>query len=141
MLTPHRAFVSGSLPDPGPSHHSHAVVAGNTIFVSGAIPIPTPSGLHEGVARAEDGSFVHDVALQFRSAMGAVLRVLSELGADLHCIAEVSVYLRDIERDFANFNAAYGELFVDWKPARTTVGVADLPSNVAIELKITAVLA
>lgn len=141
MHTPHSAHISGSLPDPRPSHHSHAVVAGNTIYISGAIARQMPSGLHEGVARAGDGSLVHDVAVQFRSAMGAVLSVLDELGAELHCIAEVCVYLCDVSRDFSSFNSAYGEMFVDWKPARTTVGVAALPSNVAIELKVTAVLA
>lgn len=134
------SYICDSLPDPRQFHHSHAVVAGNLIFLSGAIPRQDDSGLHVGVRRDPSGELVHDVRLEFKSAMNEVLRVLQGLGASQRSIVEICAYLRDVKRDFGAFNDAYGEFFQDWLPARTTVEVSGLPSNVCIELRVTAVL-
>lgn len=141
MSTSHEpeSFISLALPDPRPSHHCHAVLAGPLVFVSGAIAQPTGDGLHVGVTRNAEGDFVHDIDVQFRSAMQGVLEVLAGVGCTLRSIAEVCVYLLDVRRDFTVFNLAYGEMFSDWLPARTTVEVSGLPSHVGIEIKVTAV--
>ena len=133
------SYICDNLPDPRQSHHSHAIIAGNLIFLSGAIPRRTDSGLHVGVRLDPSGELVHDVKAQFKSAMDEVLEVLDGLGASQRSIVEICAYLRDVHRDFGAFNDAYGDFFRDWLPARTTVEVSGLPSNVCIELKVTAV--
>ena len=51
----------------------------------------------------------------------------------------VSVYLSDLG-NFQALNSIYGEYFGDHKPARSTVGVAQLPRGAAVEIDLVAVL-
>ena len=46
--------------------------------------------------------------------------------------------MTDIDRDFAAFNAVYGEYFAAIRPTRTTVGVVALPVAISVELKVIA---
>jgi 2-aminomuconate deaminase len=50
----------------------------------------------------------------------------------------VTVYLTDMQRDFAAFNRIYAEYFGHVQPTRTTVGVESLPTPIAVELKVIA---
>jgi 2-aminomuconate deaminase len=52
----------------------------------------------------------------------------------------VTVFLTNIDRDFAAFNRVYAEYFetIRTRPTRTTVGVVALPVPISIELKIIA---
>jgi 2-aminomuconate deaminase len=108
------------------------------VFISGAIPDRTDDGLFAGSSVGPDGELLHDVAEQLRSAIQGIEVVLGELGCDLESIVDVTVFLRDIKRDFAAFNHAYGEIFDSWMPTRTTIEVSDLPSAVCVEVKIVA---
>jgi len=52
----------------------------------------------------------------------------------------VTVYLTDMQRDFAAYNRLYAEYFKDNQPCRTTVQVTALPTPIAIELKCIATI-
>ena len=52
--------------------------------------------------------------------------MLAAVGASLDDVMHVHVYLKDCA-DFAEMNRAYAEVFGAHRPARTVIGVADLP--------------
>jgi 2-aminomuconate deaminase len=72
-----------------------------------------------------------------------MLRVLEASGARWSDLVDVTMFLTDLERDFAVYNRVYAEYFPDpaHQPCRTTVGVARLPGPIAIEAKCIAVVA
>ena len=49
------------------------------------------------------------------------------------------MYLTDLG-NFQTLNSIYGEYFGDHKPARSTVGVAQLPRGAALEIDLIAML-
>jgi 2-aminomuconate deaminase len=53
-------------------------------------------------------------------------------------VVDVTAFLTDIDRDFAEFNRAYEEYFGAIQPTRTTVGVVALPVPISVELKVIA---
>jgi 2-iminobutanoate/2-iminopropanoate deaminase len=52
----------------------------------------------------------------------------------LKYVLKTTVFLRDMA-DFARMNAVYGEFFTENFPARSTVQVAALPKNGAVEIE------
>ena len=53
-------------------------------------------------------------------------KILEKAGSDLDHVLQVLVFLDDIERDYAEFNAVYSRMFPTPYPPRATVG-AHLP--------------
>ena len=51
---------------------------------------------------------------------------------------DVLVFLVDMDRDFPGYNEVYADYFANILPARTTVSVEALPTDIAIELKVIA---
>ena len=66
--------------------------------------------------------------------------ILEDSGSSLEKVVDVTVFLTNIDRDFAAFNRVYGEFFeaLPARPTRTTVGVVALPVPISVELKIIA---
>ncbi|HMC21344.1 MAG TPA: RidA family protein, partial [Thermoanaerobaculia bacterium] len=64
--------------------------------------------------------------------------ILEDAGSSLKKVLDVTVYLTDMERDFAAFNRVYAEYLGEVQPTRTTVGVESLPTPIAVELKVIA---
>ena len=64
--------------------------------------------------------------------------VLEASGATLANLVDITVYLTDMTRDFAVYNAAYARFFSGVDACRTTVGIDRLPTPIAIELKCVA---
>ena len=67
-----------------------------------------------------------------------VQAVLREAGATMDDIVKSTVHLQHLKRDFAEFNAAYGEFFTAPYPVRTTVG-SDL-YDILVEVDVVAQL-
>ncbi len=105
--------------------YPHARRAGNLLFLSGIGP------------RSPDGNAIpEDFAVQCHAVFANVRAVLESAGLELANLVDVTVFLTNIERDFATFNSIYGEYFsVADGPCRTTVEVRRLPTPIAIELK------
>jgi 2-aminomuconate deaminase len=69
-----------------------------------------------------------------------VRAVLEASGAAWTDLIDVTVFLTDMERDFAAYNRLYAEYFAGVDACRTTLGVTSLPTPIAIELKCVAAI-
>ena len=120
------AIVSARAPRPlGPYPHARRV--GNLLFLSGIGPRhPKTEQIPEGIEA------------QTRSCIENVRAILEDAGSALEKVIDVTVFLTNIDRDFAAFNRVYGEYFEQIRPTRTTVGVVALPVPISVELKIIA---
>ena len=104
--------------------YSAGVETGCFIFTAGQIAIdPTTGNLVEG-----------GVAAETRQVLLNVQNILKAAGASLEDVVKTTVFLRDMN-DFAAMNAVYAEFFVIDPPARSTIAVAGLPKNVAVEIE------
>lgn len=123
----------------GPYPHARRV--GNLLFISGMGPRRRGERVVPGVELDAAGRVVrYDIEAQCRAVFENVRAILEDAGSSWERLVDVTVFLTDLERDFATYNRIYGEYFGTVKPCRTTVGVARLPGPIAIELKCIATL-
>ncbi len=83
----------------------------------------------------------YDIEAQCRQVFANVRAVLEASGANWHDLVDITVFLTDMQRDFAAYNRLYAEYFKDVDACRTTLGISALPTPIAIELKCVASLA
>jgi 2-iminobutanoate/2-iminopropanoate deaminase len=80
-----------------------------------------------------------DVASQARQILENFAAMLDAVGSDLEHVVHVSVFLKQMS-DFDEMNSAYVEKMGDHGPARTVIGVSDLPKpGVLVTMNLTAV--
>lgn len=115
-------------PEPvGP--YSQAIETNGLIFTAGQIPLDPKTG--ELVAG--------DICLQTRQVMENLKAVLEAAGSSLDQAVKLTLFLKDMN-DFPVINAVYADYFDEaTAPARSTVEVAQLPKDVAIEIEAIAV--
>ena len=121
-------IVSSRAPRPlGP--YPHARRLGNLLFLSGIGP------RHRETEQIPEG-----IEAQTRACIENVKAILEDAGSSLEKVVDVTVFLTNIDRDFAAFNRVYAEYFetLQSRPTRTTVGVVALPVAISVELKIIA---
>lgn len=109
--------------------YSQAVVIDGLVFCSGQV------GLDPASATLIEGTIEDETRLALRNP-GAVLEAAGAGPAD---VVKVTAYLTDIA-DFPQFNDVYAEFFGDARPARATVGVAELPLGARVEVECIAKL-
>ena len=122
------AIVSSRAPRPlGP--YPHARRLGNLLFLSGIGP------RHRETEQIPEG-----IEAQTRACIENVKAILEDAGSSLEKVVDVTVFLTNIDRDFAAFNRVYAEYFemLQSRPTRTTVGVVALPVPISVELKVIA---
>lgn len=108
--------------------YSPAVRAGDFLFVAGQIAVDP----------ATNQSLAGEIRRETRQVLSNVRRILEGCGAEMADVARTTVYLTDVA-DFAAMNEVYAEFFGDTRPARTTVGVKDLPlPNAKVEIDVIA---
>ncbi len=95
--------------------YSVVTEAQGLVFVSGQVAIDPKTG--------ETPDEVTDQTDLILRNIGSIL---AELGLSYSDIVKTTVFLSDI-RDFGAVNVVYGGFFDDEPPARSAVGVADLP--------------
>lgn len=116
--------------------YPHAKQAGGLLFLSGIGPRERGTSVIPGAVYDDDGNVVdYDIAAQCHSVFKNVRSVLEEAGSSWERLVDVTVYLTNMQRDFATYNAIWAEYFSDVAPCRTTVEVTRLPTPIAIELK------
>jgi 2-aminomuconate deaminase len=123
-------------------HYPHARRMGDLLFLSGIGPRdPVSNGIPGNVHDAEGRLIAYDIAVQTRAVFANVRAVLEASGARWEDLIDVTVYLTDMARDFATYNAIWADYFPDAAvaPCRTTLGITALPTPIAIELKCIAV--
>lgn len=117
----------------------HARRVGNLLFLSGLGPRdPVTDEIPGNVLDEETKVIAHDIRAQCHAVFANVRAVLEDAGASWEDIVDVTVFLTNMQTDFAVYNAVYAEYFSTNRPTRTTVEVSRLPTPIAIELKVIA---
>jgi len=136
------AIAAAAAPAPVGAY-PHARRVGQLLFLSGIGPRdPATNAVPGNVHDAQDRLISYDIDAQSRAVLGNVRTVLEASGARWEDLADVTVYLTDMARDFKAWNAVWSEYFPEAAsaPCRTTVGITALPTPIAVELKCVAVL-
>jgi 2-aminomuconate deaminase len=121
--------------------YPHAKRVANLLFLSGIGPRTPGSNAIPGNEYDEQGSLVrYDFEAQCHSVFRNVLTVLQASNASFDNLVDVTVYLTNMQRDFAAYNRIYSQYFKSDGPCRTTLGITSLPTPIAIELKCIAAL-
>jgi 2-iminobutanoate/2-iminopropanoate deaminase len=105
--------------------YSLAVESGDMVFTSGQI------GLQSDTGALIEGGFEAEAAQVFRN-LGALLDAADLRFSDT---VKCNVFITDVAH-FATFNEIYRSHFAEPYPARTTIGVADLPLGAGIEIEL-----
>ena len=114
---------------------------GNLLFLSGQGARDPETNEVPGLKVDKGGNIVeYDFEAQCHSVFKNVKNALEDAGSHWEKIVDVTVYLTDLHRDFHIYNRLYADYFKDNQPTRTTLGVADLPSQTRIELKVIAII-
>ncbi len=116
---------------------------------------PTPIGPYSHVARVgpsitiggtagfdpvTDELVGTDVASQTRRILESFRVMLEYVGSDLQHVVHINVFLLDMA-DFDEMNQAYAEVMGPHRPARTAIGVRELPKpGVRLTMNLTAVV-
>ena len=106
--------------------YSQAMVTGGMVYTSGQIALDPATGALVGT----------DVTAQTHQIMRNLAAVLAAAGTGLDRVVKTTCFLTDIA-DFAAFNAVYAEYFPN-KPARSCVGVKELPKGAVCEVECVA---
>jgi len=104
--------------------YSQAVRAGDTVYLSGQVP------LDPATTQLVSGDFEAQVRRVFEN-----LKVVAEAaGGSLAQAVKVNIYLLDL-KNFAEVNEIMALYFDKPYPARTTLGVAQLPRDAQVEIE------
>jgi 2-aminomuconate deaminase len=114
--------------------YPHIKRAGDFLFVSGTSSRRADNTL-AGVEVDAMGTTKLDIRVQTRAVLENIRDILATAGATMADVVECSSFLVDMN-DFGGYNEVYGEFFDYDGPARTTVGVHQLPHpHLRIEIK------
>jgi len=108
--------------------YSQGRIVNNLLFTAGQI------GLDPVTMK-----LVEDTEAQIRQVFRNLLAIIGQAGGDTSSIAKLTVYLTDLAH-WPLVNAVMAEVFSAPFPARTAVGVADLPLGALIEIEAVASL-
>jgi 2-iminobutanoate/2-iminopropanoate deaminase len=109
--------------------YSQAVKANGLLFTSGQVALDPATGeIVKG-----------DFAAQARRVFQNLAAVLKEAGSGFDQVTKATVYVTDLA-NFGTLNSIYAEHFGEHKPARTTVGVKELPKGALVEIDLIALL-
>jgi 2-aminomuconate deaminase len=121
--------------------YPHARRAGNLLFLSGIGPREAGTNKIPGLELDKNGNCISfDFEAQVHAVFKNVKTVLEESGSNWDQLIDVTVYLVNMQRDFAVYNRIWAAYFSGNQPCRTTVGITALPTPIAIELKCVALL-
>ena len=109
--------------------YSQAIKANGFLFISGQIAIdPVSSQVIQG-----------DVAAQTGRVLKNLEAILKAAGSDLDRVVRTTVFLKNMG-EFTAMNEVYGRFWKLAPPARSTVEVARLPKDVAVEIDVIALV-
>jgi 2-aminomuconate deaminase len=121
--------------------YPHARQVGDLLFLSGVGPRKAGCKDIPGVELDEQGKIKsYDIEAQCHSVFTNIRLILEASNASWMDLVDVTVFLTNMDDDFAAYNRIYAEYFADNQPCRTTVEINKLPTPIAIELKCIAAL-
>jgi 2-iminobutanoate/2-iminopropanoate deaminase len=124
-LAQHKTIVKTTKAPTPIAPYSQAVKSNGLVFVAGQIGLNVETKkLVEGGFEAETVQILENIKI-----------ILEASGAGLKDIVNTTIYVKDL-KNFAKINEIYGRYFTVDFPARTTVGVADLPGGASIEIAV-----
>jgi 2-iminobutanoate/2-iminopropanoate deaminase len=111
--------------------YSHVAKVGQFISIGGTAGINPSTGQLAGP----------DVYSQTRQILASFQVMLKSVGSGLDHVIHINVFLKDMT-DFEDMNRAYVDMMGDHRPARTVIGVNELPKpGVLLTMNLTAVTA
>jgi 2-iminobutanoate/2-iminopropanoate deaminase len=109
--------------------YNHVAKVGPLITIGGTAGVDPAKGRLAGP----------DVGAQTRQILESFKVMLASVGSDLGHVVHVNVFLKDM-KDFESMNSAYVEMMGEHRPARTVIGVHELPKpGVLLTMNLTAV--
>jgi 2-aminomuconate deaminase len=121
--------------------YPHARKAGNLLFLSGIGSRTAKENTIPGLQLDDTGNIIkYDIEAECHSVFANVKAVLEASGSSWDKIVDVTVFLTNMKADFPVYNKIYGDYFKDVNACRTTVEVKSLPTPIAIELKVIALI-
>ena len=124
--------VNTSIPPHTPTPigpYSHIAKVGEFITIGGTAGVDPETGQLAGP----------DAYLQTKQILDSFKVMLESVGSDLNHVIHVNVFLQRIA-DFEDMNRAYVEKMGEHRPARTVIGVNELPRpGVMLTMNLTAV--
>ena len=121
--------------------YPHARRVGNLLFLSGVGPRKAGTTTIPGVELDSQGNIAsYDIEAQCHSVFQNIRTILEASNASWMDLVDVTVFLTNMDDDFATYNRVYAEYFSDNQPCRTTVEINKLPTPIAIELKCIATI-
>ncbi|MFT7518516.1 MAG: 2-aminomuconate deaminase, partial [Kiritimatiellia bacterium] len=137
--SPSSVVATSAAPTPVGAY-PHARRVGDLLYLSGVGPRqPVTDDIPGGPIRDADGNALdYDIRAQTRAVINNVRIVLEAAGSSLDKVVDVTSFLVDMDRDFADYNDVYAEFFGDIQAARTTLAVSALPTPIAVEFKVIA---
>ena len=121
--------------------YPHARRIGDMLYISGVGPRERGSKSIPGVELDEYGTIIsYDITEQTLSVFRNISYVLEDAGSCWEDIVDVTVFLTNMKKDFPTFNALYKEHFTHVQACRTTIEINALPTPIAVELKVFAIV-
>jgi 2-iminobutanoate/2-iminopropanoate deaminase len=109
--------------------YSHVARVGQFIAIGGTAGVDPATGVLAG----------DDIEAQTRQIIDNLKVMLESADSDLDHVVHVNVFLKDMA-DFEAMNGTYVERFGGHRPARTVIGVRELPKRgVLLTMNLTAV--
>ena len=122
---PRKAITANGAISVGP--YSHAIDSDGLVYFSGQTPIDPKTG-----------SLISDnIKDQTKQSFANLFNVLNSAGLTSDDVIKVNVYLADM-KNFKEMNEIYASQFNIPYPARTTIGVKELPLNALVEIEMIA---
>ena len=109
--------------------YSHIAKVGPFITIGGLAGFDPATGAMAGP----------DIASQTKQILQSFKTMLASVNSDLDHVVHINIFLREMS-DFAAMNAAYVEVMGSHRPARTVIGVRELPKpDVLLTMNLSAV--
>jgi 2-iminobutanoate/2-iminopropanoate deaminase len=109
--------------------YNHIAKVGSFITIGGTA----------GVNPASNRLAGDDVASQTKQILTSFKVMLESVNSDLDHVVHINIFLKSMS-DFEDMNRAYVEMMGDHRPARTVIGVNELPKpGVLLTMNLTAV--
>jgi 2-iminobutanoate/2-iminopropanoate deaminase len=112
---------------PGPfqgAPYNQAIRCGDLVFVAGQLGVSPETGELVGPGIAE----------QTEQALRNMAAILEEAGSGMGKLVKTTVFLVHLP-DFAEMNEVYARFVGDRPPARSTIGIAQLPVGARVEIE------
>ena len=109
--------------------YSHIAKVGSFITIGGTAGVNPATGQLAGT----------DVASQTKQILESFKVMLESVGSNLSHVVHINIFLKSMS-DFEDMNQAYIEMMGEHRPARTVIGVSELPKpGFLLTMNLTAV--